>query len=894
MRTTTAPLVHVLRPALLLVLCAILRPAAVALEPPEILVLAEGGSTAYPVVVAPAATAPERHAAEELARFLAEITGAPFVVRTDETPPEAGSRAILVGPTAAAGVFSRDEIGELGREGYRIRTRGATLAIAGGRPRGTLYGVYSFLEDVLGCRWFTPEVSRIPKAERVAIRPLDRKFVPPLEARSTDYPSSRDKDWAARNKINGTQTNLDDRRGGKISYGPFVHTFDAILDPAQHFEAHPEWFSEVDGKRLKERTQLCLTNAEVLRIAIDTVRGWMRSMPEATIFSVSQNDWYNFCTCKECSRIMEEEGSPMGPYLRFVNAVADAVREEFPLRAIDTLAYQFTRKPPRISVPRPNVIVRLSSIECCFAHPLVARAELDRANAAFAGDLRAWGRISDRLYIWDYVIDYAHSIMPFPNLYSLKPNINFFIENGVKGIYEEANYFSKGGELAELRTWILARTLWDPSHDTDRAIDEFLDGYYEEAATPIRRYIDLIHGKARMDGVHFRIFDGPSSPLFSDDVVSRAAALLAEARSAVESKPAVLHRAAVASLPIDYVRIFRLLPRVADGAEVRGEDVALLRDIFRSFDATARREGISMVSEGRTYAAWAEATATAVREAALRLPRPTGVAAQLYVWTQEYGRKGQRMEDHLDDVFAATKRAGYDEVQGWLSFYASPEAEERTSALLEKHGLSMRSAYTGGRMHADEGAGGAAEATAAILEQAERGARRGLRVVVMNPDVVGREKTDEELAVQARNLDRLGGALRELGLFLAIHTHDPEMRSEAREWTHILRNTDPGKVFFCLDLHWVLRGKQDPYRLLEDAGKRVVDLHLRNSTGGVWSEDLGDGEIDHAKVREILDRIGFEGLLTVELAHEGATRITRSLEENLTRSRTYIRTVFGR
>lgn len=886
----------VLAPSLALLLSFCFAPG---IRPPaplgaaEPLVLAEGGSSACAVVVAPGATEPERHAAAELARFLEEASGAAIPVR--DAPPAEGP-AILVGPDAAAQVFSSAEIAELGQEGYRIRRKGSALAIAGGRPRGTLYGVYSFLEDHVGCRWFTPDVSRIPRRERIEVSALDVRFVPRLESRSTDYPNSRDADWAVRNKVNGTQTALDARRGGKIAYGPFVHTFNAILDPATHFAEHPEWFSEVNGKRIAGHTQLCVTNPEVLRIAIETVRRWMRENPSATIFSVSQNDWYNYCTCKECTRVMEEEGSPMGPYLRFVNAIADAVRDEFPEKAVDTLAYQFTRKPPRKTVPRPNVIVRLCSIECCFAHPLVARAEVDKANADFAADLRAWGRISDRLYIWDYVINYAHSIMPFPNLYSLKPNINFFIENGVRGIYEEANYFSRGGELAELRTWILAKTLWDPSYDTDRAIDEFLDGYYEAAAYPIRRYIDLIHGKAKMDEVHFPIFDGPRSKLFSDDVLARAVGLFDKAEAAVSDRPAVLHRVRVARLPIDYVRLAHALdgPPKAPAGEAALQEaskaLAEMRRVFESFDATARKEGVGMVSEGRSYDAWAQDVAKKLAERARALPPPRGLSAQLYIWTQDLAARGARLEEKLDEVLAATRRAGYEDVQGWLSLFGDEATAARTAEALARAGLSMRAAYSGAPLHADAAAGPAIEA---IVRQAKLGARYGLRVVVVNPDPVGREKTDEELAVQARNLDRLGEELRDLGLFLAVHTHDPEMRSGAREWYHVLRNTSPEKVFFCLDLHWVLRGGQDPYKLLEEAGARLVDLHLRNSAGGVWSESLGDGDIDHRRVAEILRRGKPRGLFTVELAYEAGTARSRTVEENLARSREYALSVFG-
>ncbi len=586
--------------------------AQTAPAPADPLRLVDGGRTDYTILVRRDATPTERHAAEELARFLQEITAAPFPVREISNASQAPAASIRVGPGAAEGVIPTAEVGRLGREGYILRTHGPTLAISGGRPRGTLYGVYSFLEDVLDCRWFTPEVARIPKRPRLEVRPLDRTFVPRLESRATDYPNSRDADWAARNKLNGTQANLDARRGGKVAYGPFVHTFDAILNPKDHFHQHPEYFSEVNGKRLGERTQLCVTNPEVLRIATETVRRWMREQPGATIFSVSQNDWANYCTCPNCSRVIQEEGAPSGAYLRFVNAIADAVRDEFPDKAIDTLAYQFTRKPPAKTVPRPNVIVRLCDIECCFAHPLHVRADIDRRNADFADDLRRWGAIANRLYIWDYVINFRHSITPFPNLYVLQPNIRFFVDHNVRGIYEEADYFSKGGEFAELRTWVMAKTLWDPHYDTHRAIDEFLDGYYEAAAAPLWRYIDLLHGKARMDEVHFRIFDRPNSPLFADDILTRAEALFDDAEKRVAEKPAVLHRVRVARLPLQYVEIAHLLDRLGKPDSRTAQDVERLKGLFERFDAVARKEGVSRVSERRNYDDWAAEVRRAV------------------------------------------------------------------------------------------------------------------------------------------------------------------------------------------------------------------------------------------------------------------------------------------
>lgn len=279
------------------------------------------------------------------------------------------------------------------------------------------------------------------------------------------------------------------------------------------------------------------------------------------------------------------------------------------------------------------------------------------------------------------------------------------------------------------------------------------------------------------------------------------------------------------------------------------------------------------------------ASVSAVSEVTPVMIPSASIAVQLYV----FGEPAQKVAEPLRGVLASARKAGFESVQGWLSYYNSLEDGTRLSSMLEQEHLKMPCAYAGGAMHTQEGA---EKAIDTILAQARIAARHGLKVVVHNPDPLPREKTDEELVIQAANLNHLGAGLAELGIQLAIHQHDPEMRSGAREWYHILKHTDPHKVFFCLDLHWVFRGKQDPYRLLEDAGNRVVDLHLRNSREGVWAEDFGPGDIDYMRVRAILDQIGYKGFYTVELAYDAETPHTRSLEENLRRSFEFVKSGF--
>jgi len=496
-------------------------------------------------------TPQERHAASDLQLHLEAITGEKIPVLADA---HIGDRIpIIVGKSELLARYGLDvDFASLGLEGIVIKTAGPVLALAGSK-RGVLYACYTFLEDYLGCRWLTPDCTVLPTRGAFNIKDLDRRCLPPLEYRATDYPNSRDADWAVRNKMNGSYTFLDDERGGKIAYRGFVHTFNSLVPPETYFADHPEYYSEIDGERVgPDGTQLCLTNPDVLRLATDTLRRWIEESPEASIFSVSQNDWGNYCQCASCTALAEKEGSQSGPLLHFVNAIADAIAPDHPGKTIDTLAYQYTRKPPAQVRPRPNVVVRLCSIECCFAHPL----ETDPYNASFRQDNETWAKVSSRLWVWDYVINYSHTVMPFPNLYVLKPNINFFLRNGVTGIYEEANYFSPGGEFAELRTYIIAKTLWDPTYDTDRAIDEFLAGYYQQAARPIRDYIDLLHRQVRENpDLHVGIYADPSVGYLTPEVIQRSVALFDQAEAAVKGDPTVLHRVQVARLPIVYAQI---------------------------------------------------------------------------------------------------------------------------------------------------------------------------------------------------------------------------------------------------------------------------------------------------------------------------------------------------
>ena len=544
--------------------CATTRVAEKSAAAKPGMLLAENGKAMAAIVVGVNAPPSTRFAAEELQHFLKEITGASFDLITDAEPVRPAE--IIVGANDRMyGLNLSVDFQRLGAEGYVLLTKGKHLVIAGGEPRGTLYGVYGLLEDHLGCRWFTTEVSTIPKAAKLTVENLDELRIPTLEYREPFVMDCFDGDWCARNRMNSSTGRLDEKHGGKVTYFGFVHTANGLVPPETYFDTHPEYFALVKGVRVKDRTQLCCTNDDVVRIVTEEIRKRMREHPEATVFSVSQNDWANYCTCDKCAAMAEAEGSQMGPMLYLVNSVARAVHDEFPDKLIDTLAYQYTRKPPRTMRPEPNVIIRLCSIECDFSHPFEARATKD--NATFCDDIEQWAKVSRRLWVWNYNTSFSHYLAPFPNLRVRGPNIRYMIKNNVRGIFEQDVYTTMNGEFNGLSGYLGAKLLWNPQYDEDRAINEFLEAVYGKAATPIRLYLDLIHDAVKDPKTNMGIWIGPDFRAFTPELLKRADELFNAAEKAVANEPETLERVRVARLSLDYTQIEHLRTHASDAYE---------------------------------------------------------------------------------------------------------------------------------------------------------------------------------------------------------------------------------------------------------------------------------------------------------------------------------------
>lgn len=517
----------------------------------------------WDIVVSQDALPSESYAAEEFQDHYQRATGItlPIVHETNRD-----DRHIFIGASAAmqAGrvAFSVDDFKS---EDLRILIRDDNIAIAGGLPRGTLYGVYTFLEKYMGVRFLTPDHTYVPMAEESSVTgPVDFFYSPPLVFRYSDE-ATTDFNPAFTARLRFNEHDFGPTYGGRSDLRLFNHTFSEVIPTTKYGKEHPEYFSLLDGKRKAQvevewyQTQLCLTNPDVLRIITDDVLEKLRSDLSLKSISVGQNDSLieesNFCECADCTAINEREGTTMGSVLTFVNAVADRVAQEFPDVTVGTLAYHQTLNPPRTIKPRPNVLIQLCSMGACVLHNM--SDPNCPQNVEFQKVFAEWRSICDRISIWDYNLSFQDIRIPCPRFEVIAPNIRNFIAGGATGVFMEGIPYHTSF-LSDMRTYVTANLLWDPDMDPEHVVHEFATLHYGAAAPAILKYIELTETAA--EGLHAWCF-GKAADFGSNEVIAveglkifEEAMRLAdddEVRSRVEKASICAYRAAID--PIWYI-----------------------------------------------------------------------------------------------------------------------------------------------------------------------------------------------------------------------------------------------------------------------------------------------------------------------------------------------------
>jgi len=334
------------------------------------------------------------------------------------------------------------------------------------------------------------------------------------------------------------------------------------------------YIHSIDGKRHPgAAVQWCLTNPEVFEIVANRVDSIFKANPGMTLISVSQNDGNNTnCRCPKCKAIDDYEEAPSGSVIRFINKLA----RRFPDKQFSTLAYLYTMQPPKHVKPLPNVLVMLCDIDC---NREVSLTE-NKSGQEFMKALKGWAAITDHLYVWDYGINFDNYLSPFPNFHILRDNIKLFKK------YHTTMHFSqiasnRGGNFAELRTYLVSKLMWNCDEDVDSLIHHFLNGYYGAAGPYLYRYIRMMEGALLGSGDRLWIYDSPVSfknSILRPALLRRYNEFFDEAEKAVADSPKLLDRVRIQRLTLQYSTLE--LMRAQETKNI--EDVKALLNVFEA------------------------------------------------------------------------------------------------------------------------------------------------------------------------------------------------------------------------------------------------------------------------------------------------------------------------
>lgn len=509
------------------------------------------------------ATPQAMRAAKELKKYLAAVTGVALPISSDKNPI-VKSCEIAVGPT------DRDRPDrEFGTEEYEIKTVGERLIINGGR-RGVLYGVYEFLEKYVGLRFFAEDLEKIVDRDRIEIRDIRDSYKPVFEYREICDWTAFDTEFAVKNRINGRFIrSIPDEWGGGIGWAGgdkgLVHTFSHLVPYDEYFASDPTLYA-LDENGERNPTGLCLTNPKTYRAALKTAKKWLAEAGKEDILSISVNDGnIAYCHCPECEKVRSIEGGESGGVLMFVNRIARAVKKEFPSAVVDTIAYGKIAEVPNVTRPADGVVVRVcgnlvrsNSYADFGREPLLSEQP---QCVTFDRKMREWKKICKKIYVWDYPAPYSVINSIFPQFHTFLPNVRYFLENNVRGVYINGN--TDTARFSALTTYLIAKLLYRPEmtdEEYETVFSEALQGFYGKGYEHIREFIELTRERATDN----RVFTSHTLPpdMLSGDypdekLVARMHECFRKAEEEAESD-GEKYRIRKDSLQVDYYELYSL------------------------------------------------------------------------------------------------------------------------------------------------------------------------------------------------------------------------------------------------------------------------------------------------------------------------------------------------
>ncbi len=515
--------------------------------------------------------------------FVKKMTGTELpVVNADSK----GKKGDIIIRNLNCEAFADDEKRIL-EDGFSISSDGKCCIITGGPGSGVTNAIITILEEYFGIRYYAAGALYIPEKNSLSLpSPHERTENPTFHYRQTQaYSMAMDTLYRIWYKL--------EFPGDIFAGNLWVHTFDRLLPSRKYGKTHPEFYSFINGERRPgSASQWCLTNPQVFETVSARIDSIFRANPDKKIISVSQNDGnFTNCKCDNCRKIDEAEGSPSGSLIYFMNKLA----QKFPDREFSTLAYLYSLTPPKNIKPLPNVNIMLCDIDCYREVPLTDNP----SGRYFMKSLEGWSDISENIFLWDYGINFDNYISPFPNFHILQTNMQLFRKNNVKMHFSQIAG-SKGGDFSELRSFVVAKLLWNVDYNVDSLIHSFLDGFYGKAAPFLYQYMKIQEGALLGSNIPLWIYDTPithKTGMLNPNLLKKYRNLFDEAEKAAGSDSVFLKRIWQQRLSIQYAELEIARTSLTSNADKIKEELSLFRERAKLLGVTTLNERNNTIEE---------------------------------------------------------------------------------------------------------------------------------------------------------------------------------------------------------------------------------------------------------------------------------------------------------
>lgn len=547
----------------------------------EFFLIADNGKTDYTVVVPKNIAKDLMIEVEHFCEILQKITGVAFAVKNDD---ELKTGAEIVVSKTSRGTFE-----EADKDGFIITSDSDSIYIYGCDDETTVFALYTFLEEYLGCMWISSDFDFIPKLPVIKLVPPNKKYNPAIKWRLVHSHEVLYTDWFKKLRFNGSINNSG-KNGVKIKgWGTWCHTEWHYVSPEKYYKNHSEYFSRKGDKVGKihpgREALLCLSNPDVYDIVSEKMQTEIAEKTDCEYWDFSVMDSWELqkgCTCKQCKKQNKKEGSGMGTMLPFINKLA----EKFPDKQISTLAYHGCIKPPKSIKPKNNVAIKLCAMPGSQASSYAEGGT--KCSNDFKKTLQGWNKISNNIFIWDYVINFKHYALPFPNLAIQQENQKLYEQNNVKGIFHQSAS-DPCSDCSDIKPYLLSHLMWDGSDfDVQSFLNNYFAVYFGKSAKYIAEYMEKCSEEFYKSQKELGIYDFPikhSNGYLSKKNIKFYLECFEKAEQTAENDE-FLYRVKKAKLPVLYAKMMEF-----------SRDISGKKQASKEFFEIARKIGFKSVTE---------------------------------------------------------------------------------------------------------------------------------------------------------------------------------------------------------------------------------------------------------------------------------------------------------